>query len=337
VQQCLEQVRTFAAPEYYTTTDATRDLEAVRLALGGPLLNVIGISYGTRMAQQYAGRYPNSIRSVVLDSVVPNTLFLPMDHARNLESALRMEFALCTQDRRCQKAFDDPYQTLYHLRDHLRTHPEEVIARDPNTFEPQQQTMTAADLAGIVRMYLYSPLTASLLPLMLHEADHGNFQPLLSQKKLIADTLGAEISGGMELSVMCSEDAAGVSPRPEDAGTLIGNALVEHVKDACAIWPHGQMPADFHQPWTSSVPTLVIEGQYDPVTPPANGEEVVRTLHQGRLLLAPGEGHGVIGAGCMPKLVSQLIDDLRPEKIDASCLKELGDTPAFVDFNGPTP
>jgi pimeloyl-ACP methyl ester carboxylesterase len=337
VQQCLDHLRTFAAPEHYTTIDASRDLEAVRQAMGAPQLDVIGISYGTRAAQQYAGHYPAAIRSVVLDSTVPNRLALPSEHARNLESALRAELALCTQNQRCQQNFGDTYKTLYRLRDHLRGHPEDVAMRDPNTFEPTHLTMSAPDLAAIVRIYLYSPLTASLLPLMLHEADHGDYEPLLGQKKLIADSLGAEISSGMELSVICSEDADLLNARPEDNDTLIGNAMIDRTKAACSVWPKGERPVDFHQPWTSGLPTLVLAGQYDPVTPPAYGEEVLKTLSHARLLFAPGAGHGVIGAGCMPRLVEQFVDELQPEKIDVTCLKELGDTPAFVDFNGPAP
>jgi pimeloyl-ACP methyl ester carboxylesterase len=337
VEQCLEHLRSFASPQYYTTTDASRDLEAVRQALGAPQLNVVGISYGTRAAQQYAGRYPGAIRSVVLDSTVPNMLVLGSEHARNLESAMRAEFALCTRNQRCDQNFGDTYQTLYRLRDHLRGHPEQVAMRDPNTFEPTRLTMSAPDLAGIVRMYLYSPLTASLLPLMLHEADHGNYEPLLSQKKLLSDSLGAEISSGMELSVICSEDADLMTPRPEDVQTLIGNAMIDRIREACSVWPKGQRPDDFHQPWTSSAPVLVLAGQYDPVTPPAYGQEVLKTLSHARLLLAPGQGHSVVAAGCMPRLVSQFVDELQPEQIDAECLKELGDTPAFVDFNGPPP
>lgn len=337
VQQCLDYLRTYSAPEHYTTTDANRDLEAVRQALGAPLLNVIGISYGTRAAQQYAGHYPNAIRSVVLDSTVPNTLALGSEHAQNLEAALRSEFALCTRSADCEKKFGDTYKTLYRLRDHLRGHPEEVAMRDPNSFEPTRLTMNASDLAGIVRLYLYSPLTASLLPLMLHEADHGNYEPILGQKKLISDSLGAEISGGMELSVICSEDGDLLTARPEDADTLMGNAMLDRLKQACGVWPNGGRPQDFHQAWTSAVPVLVLAGQYDPVTPPRYGEEVVKTLSHSRLLLVPGQGHGVIGAGCMPKLVSRFVDELQPDKLDAKCLQVLGDTPTFVDFNGPPP
>jgi pimeloyl-ACP methyl ester carboxylesterase len=277
------------------------------------------------------------VRSLVLDSTVPNELALGSEHARNLEAALRQQFELCTKDARCQGKFGDTYQTLYRLRDRLREQPAVVTLRDPNSFEPAHVQMGAEDLAAIVRFYAYSPLTAALLPLMLHEADQGNYEPLLSQKKMLADSLGTEISGGMELSVICTEDADLLSSNAADGTTLMGESTIERIKSACSIWPKGQRPADFHQPFASALPVLILEGQYDPVTPPAYGEQVLKNLTHARLLVAEGQGHGVGAAGCMPKLVGEFVDDLEPSKLNASCLNALGDTPAFVDFNGAPP
>ena len=223
VRQCLASVRTHATPEHYTTSDAIRDLEAVRQALGAPPLDLIGVSYGTRVAQQYAARYPGAVRSVVLDSAVPNTLALGSDHARNLERVLQSLFARCNADDPCRRSFGDSYATLYRLRDELRARPQSVTLRDPFTYQPLQLEFSADDLSAIVRINAYSPISAALLPLALYQADHGNYAPLLSQKKWISDDLGSQITGGMELSVVCAEDADLLSARPEDAGTLLGN------------------------------------------------------------------------------------------------------------------
>jgi pimeloyl-ACP methyl ester carboxylesterase len=337
VQRCLAQVRSFAAPEHYTTTDAIRDLEAVRQALGAPRLNLVGLSYGTRVAQQYAARYPASVRSVVLDSVVPNALALGSDHARNLERALQSLSARCNADEHCRQSFGDSYATLYRLRERLRAQPQSLTARDPSSFEPLKLEFGAEDLAAIVRFNTYSPLTAALLPLTLYQADHGNYAPLLGQKKWISDDLGSQITGGMELSVVCAEDAELLAVRPEDAATLLGNDQIAKIQSACTVWPRGHRPAQFHEPFTSALPVLLLAGQYDPVTPPAYATDLLRTLTDARLLLAPGQGHGVIGAGCMPKLVRQFIEDLKPRSLDDRCLLQLGDTPAFVDFNGASP
>jgi pimeloyl-ACP methyl ester carboxylesterase len=183
LRRCLAQLAPRAAPQYYTTSDAVRDLEDVRQALGAPTLDLIGISYGTRVAQQYARRYPLAVRSMVLDSPVPNTLALLSEHARNLERALREIFARCRQDARCAQRFGDPYATLYRLRDELRARPRLVELRDPSSFQALRRTMTAADLATVVRLYAYSPLSAALLPLMLQEAVGGDYAPLLGQSR----------------------------------------------------------------------------------------------------------------------------------------------------------
>jgi pimeloyl-ACP methyl ester carboxylesterase len=337
VQQCLAALRTHAAPEHYTTSDAIRDLEAVRQALGAPQLDLLGISYGTRVAQQYARHYPGSVRSVVLDSVVPNTLALGNDHARNLEQVLKSLFARCSADDACRRSFGDSYATLYRLRDRLRVRPQSLTVRDPASYEPLHLDFGADDLASVVRIDAYSPITAALLPLTLSQADHGNFEPLVSQRKWIADDLASLITGGMELSVVCAEDADLLAPRPEDAGTLLGNDQIAKIQSACSVWPRGERPADFHAPLASALPVLILEGQYDPVTPPAYGRAMLPTLSNARLLLAPGQGHGVIGAGCMPRLVDQFIDQLAPRSLDDRCLLQLGATPAFIDFNGPSP
>jgi hypothetical protein len=82
---------------------------------------------------------------------------------------------------------------------------------------------------------------------------------------------------------------------------------------------------------------LILEGELDPVTPPRYGEQVLKGLGNGRLLVAKGQGHNVIGRGCLPKLVDDFVGKLRPQELDAKCLDTLGPTPAFIDFNGSSP
>ena len=336
-QECLAVVEKKADPRYYTTSIAVEDLEAVRAALGGPQFDLVGVSYGTRVAQQYLMRHPDGVRSVVLDSVAPNEIVLGEDFASNLENALKAQFSTCVQTPACQKAFGDPYANLFTLRDQLRAKPAEFSYRDPLTFKTDTMHLDQYSLAGLVRMFAYSPETAALLPLSISQGLHGDYTPLVGQAKIITGDLSELTDNGMQMSVLCSEDVDLLAPRPEDANALLGNLLIQGMQAMCDVWPRGTRPVDFHAPLKTDKPVLVLEGELDPVTPPRYGEQVVKNLSNARLIVAKGQGHNVIGRGCIPKVVEDFVADLKPKDLDAKCVDVLADTPAFISFNGAAP
>jgi len=100
------------------------------------------------------------------------------------------------------------------------------------------------------------------------------------------------------------------------------------------VWPKGAVPADFHKPLATDVPALLLSGELDPVTPPAYADQVVKSLPRGRALVLRGQGHNVIGVGCMPKLYAQFLDTADAKALDAKCLDSLVYTPPFTSFNG---
>jgi len=336
-RDCLEQVGQHADPRQYTTTVATHDLEAVRQALGAPQIDLVGVSYGTRMAQQYLMRHPDGVRSIVLDSVVPNELVLGEEFADNLETALKAQFSLCTSAPACAKAFPDPYASLIKLRDALRAKPQSYDFRDPMTFAPTHRRLDDYALAGLVRLFAYTPETAALLPLSIAEGLKGNYTPLAGQSELLIGDLSELRDNGMQTSVICSEDADLLTPRPQDKNTVLGTVLIDVIKAQCEIWPHGTRPPDFHTALKSDKPILVLEGELDPVTPPKYGELALKGLTNARLLVAKGQGHNVIGRGCIPKIVEEFVDKLAPKDLDVACADALGPLPAFINFSGASP
>jgi pimeloyl-ACP methyl ester carboxylesterase len=337
MRECLATIAQDADPALYTTSAAVRDLEAVRQALGAPRFDLVGVSYGTRVAQQYLRRYPDGVRSVVLDSVVPNELALGSEFATNLDAALRAQFAECAKSPACEETFGDTYANLHALHERLAAQPVEVDYRDPRSFEERTRTLDGGTLVGLVRLFAYTPETSALLPLAIAEAGHGNYAPLLGQADLVEDLTGDLATSGMQFSVICAEDADLLEPRPQDAGLLLGDELGAAFRAACEVWPRGTRPADFHEPIESDKPVLVLEGEFDPVTPPRYGEAVVEGLANGRLLVARGQGHNVIGRGCIPTLVERFVETLDAAALDAGCLADLGPIPAFLDYNGAAP
>ncbi|MGH8320092.1 MAG: alpha/beta hydrolase [Steroidobacteraceae bacterium] len=336
-QACLAEIEKTADPRYFTTTDAVGDLIALRHQLGDRLFDLVGVSYGTRVVQQYAMRDPTGVRSIVLDGVLPNRAIVGEDIARNLQDALKADFGLCEAEPACVKAFGDPYTDLAQLRKRIAQDPPVVTYRDPATDIPQTRTLNEGTLVGVVRLFAYSPLTAALLPLSLHQALGGHYAPLMAQSRLIAGQLGRSIDTGMQLAVICTEDVPLLKPDPDAQGTLLGAGFIRDLQRQCTGWPRGQMPTDFHQPLRTGIPTLLLEGQYDPITPPRYGREVLAHLSDARLLIARGQGHYVLDAGCIPRLVDKFITDLQPKTLDAQCLGALRPTPPFVSFNGATP
>ena len=324
-----------ADPRFYTTTDAVRDLDSVRKALGAAKINLVGGSYGTRVAQQYAMHHPDSTRSVVIDGVVPNELVLGSEHARNLDAALALQFKHCQANDTCKKRFgDDLRGQLGTLMARLATTPVSTEYRDPSTGELVTGEVNAGTVAGITRMYSYYPQGAALLPLVLNEAQQGRYGSLMSLAKLLETQVGDQFMHGMQLSVICAEDADLLKNDPADSDTVLGNTLGDTLKAQCGAWPTGTRPADFHTAWTSDIPTLVTSGEMDPVTPPRYGEQVLRTLSNGRHLVLKGQGHGTFAVGCMPKLLGRFLETADAKGLDAKCLDSLDYVPPFTSFNG---
>jgi pimeloyl-ACP methyl ester carboxylesterase len=337
LKDCLQRLAPRAAPQFYSTSAAVRDLEAVRQAIGAPTLNLLGISYGTRVAQQYARNYPQNVRTVVLDSPVPNDLALGSEHARNLDAVLHALSLRCRSEQNCAQQYGDPYALLQRVQAKLRAHPEMLELRDPYTFKSQQQQIGAEGLAQLMRFYAYSPITAALIPYVLKEADEGRYAALLGQTQLVVGEISDSMESGMALSVICSEDADLLRVRPEDEHTVLGNALTASILAACPIWPHAARPVGFREPLRGKVPVLILAGAHDPVTPVRYAESIAAHLDHARLLVLAGQGHGLVGVGCVPRLLEQFVQSADPKGVDATCLKMLGETPLFLDANGAGP
>ena len=333
--RCVDQLDDGSDLRFYTTTDHVQDLDLVRDRVGAGQLNLIGISYGTRVAQQYAARYPEHTRTVTLDSVVPNDLALGGEHARNLEDALTEQFARCRATEACVENLGDPAANLARVRAALEAGDVAPVRfRDPVSGEWISDTPAFSDLAILLRMYAYQPAAAATLPLLLSEASEGNFEPLLAQSRMLLDSVSEAIMHGMQLSVLCTEDYPELEANPEDDTTVLGTELIDFSRAQCEVWPAGERPAGFREPLAGDVPVLAISGELDPVTPPRYGDAVVGHLPNGRHLVLTGQGHNVIGAGCMPELFAQFLETADAKALDADCLSRLRATPPFAGHYG---
>jgi pimeloyl-ACP methyl ester carboxylesterase len=332
--RCAAKLAKSADLRFYSTTDAIADLDAVRAAIGADRINLYGVSYGTRVAQQYAKRYRAHTRTVTLDGVVPNTLVLVNGFAANLERSLDKQFALCIAQKNCGDKLGNPRQRLNALLALVDSAPPLVRYRDAITGDSKEEKLTRGHIATLARMFAYAPTIAGLLPLELFEASQGRYETLMALANLIANTIGESITTGMELSVICTEDVGEMRIDPAATGSLLGNDLVTALQAQCGVWPHGQRPADFRQPLTGATPVLLLSGEFDPVTPPPYGDEVLKSLSNARHLVVRGQGHNVLPVGCMPKIFARFVETADATKLDATCLAKVPYAQPFSGFYG---
>lgn len=328
-------------PRYYTTSEAVRDLDDVRAALGYHKVDLYGVSYGTRVAQHYMRRYPQRVRVAILDGVVPPQLALGPDVAFDAQAAIDSAFARCESNVECKRAFPDIAGTFASLRDRVQAQPLALSIPDPVSAEPTQTQLGAQELSAAVRLLSYSDETLSTLPLLIHEAQTGQPQALAAQYLMIKHSLDTQLASGMHFAVVCSEDAPRWDEHPVSesalAKTYIGAAFMSAMRTICGQWPRGVVDDDFSKPLTSAIPTLVLSGGNDPVTPSRYGEQILPGLSKSRHLVLDGQGHGQLAVGCMPRLITEFIATGNAGSLDDTCLKTVTAAPFLLSRSAPAP
>jgi pimeloyl-ACP methyl ester carboxylesterase len=339
VAACGEKLSKTADLRRYGSEDFVRDLDLVRDALGAQRVNLVGSSYGTRAALVYARRFPDRVRTLVLDGVAPLEMAVGGSFERDAQRAFTLAVGRCTADADCHQAFPDPAGDLAALITSLEKGPRTLSLRDPLTGAPRQVTLDAGTVRRLVLLLSYAPETVSLLPALLAEAKRGDAGPLGALGLSAGRDVQATISRPLQFAVLCAEDEPWFPPDDPaaDRTRYLGRSVRESLSAACRRFPHGTLPASFREPVRSSAPTLLLSGEADPVTPPEWAAIAARNLPSSRQLVLAGQGHGTLGRGCMPKVVERFIEAGKADGLDASCLDAVKPQPFFLDLAGPMP
>lgn len=336
---CLAQLK--GNPRFYTTTVAVRDLDTVRAALGYRQIDLYGISYGTRVALEYLRKFPSHVRSVILDGVVPADWNVGADVSLDAQQALDGIFVRCARQQRCQHAFPNLKNEFALLERNLKLRPASLRLRDPVNAMPINGVLDWNKVAVAIRLMSYSSDTAALLPLLIHQAAIAqDYTPLMAQALIFTNSVNEGIAEGMNAAVLCTEDVPFYAQDTEArraAESYLGGKPVQALIKSCAAWPRGVMQPDFKRPVVSDKPVLLISGEDDPITPPANAAHAAKTLSGSLSLVVPGQGHGNAMRGCVPRLMAQFVAAASPKDLDTHCVSAIRAFPFFINFNGPTP
>jgi pimeloyl-ACP methyl ester carboxylesterase len=328
LQECRERVLAegldFSA---YNSVASAWDLEDLRVALGYERWNLLGGSYGTRLALIAARDLPHGIRAMILDSVSPTDVggddFRHDDFARSLE----LVFRRCEADAACDALFPELEMEFYAAIEELDAEPLVVPMADTARFAEGSITVDGRLFAAGIFQGLY---LQDFIPLVPHA-----IRQIRARNEALVRALAAELAPDpetenpwLQYSVECyeqaplmsEETAAAVQARHPHLPDLAAPSLAA----VCDAW-HAERadPAVLLRPITVDIPTLVAAGEFDPITPPSHGRRVAAALPRSQYFEVPGAGHGaLIRTPCARRLAVAFLNG--PERaLDTSCLDEL--------------
>jgi pimeloyl-ACP methyl ester carboxylesterase len=330
VQACRDAlVAAGIDPGLATSAESAADVEELRLALGYEKWNLYGISYGTRLALTIMRDYPDGIRGVILDSTYPPDADLFAEAPNDLDRSLDKLFADCEADSYCNQEYPSVRTKFRELIADLNANPREIdLGGDSNM--PAAKFVLSGDLfLDWMYGYFYSAGALGFLPGLIWDTANGDYEAA----KMIASgqmEYESSLSYGMYLSIECSEEA------PFGSRDRVGLELERfaHIRGAfrgmgldmyaaCDAWNVPPAPAVENEIVRSDIPTLVMSGDYDPITPPGWGRAVANYLDNSFYFELPAVGHGVIvSEPCGEVLAKNFLADPERDPM-ASCVYTL--------------
>jgi pimeloyl-ACP methyl ester carboxylesterase len=312
----------------YNTVQTAADINDLRIVLGYDQVNLYGTSSGTRTILTVMRNHPEGIRSAILDSVYPPQVGLYSTVALSVDRVFSLVFQRCASDPECSQKYPDLESVFLQTVDELNTSPASV-----------ELSRGAVQVDGgffmdALYQSFYSTSNISSIPAWIDGASRGEFAGLRYMLESILSDVGTLMAIGFEWSLQCHEEvpfesyelgrelAASVPPQ-------IGEYFDSYFEfTLCESWQAGQADPVENTAVSSDIPSLVLAGQYDPVTPPEWGQLAAETLSNHYYYEFPGLGHGIMRSDrCGLEIGLQFLADPESEP-DASCL-EAYTGPAF--------
>ena len=329
---CANRVKaTNANLQAYTTTAVAADLEDLRLALGYNQWNIITFYDGSRLVLTMMRDYPQGIRSVIMDSVIPLQANPLAEWGINIGITFDRLFQHCADDEQCNKAFPQVKSSFYALLTQLDAQPVRVDVADLNSGE-QYKVMLDSDRLINFFITVLNSFNAndalSEVPRMIYQLRDG-------KTEAISRLMGSHppfTSGALAMAqwVGCNEEYHFTTP--EQIAKVNENidlnlqkffdASVEGTTRACAEWGSPGAPAIENQPVTSSIPALLLVGDLNCSTPPAWAEWTAQTLSNSTTVEFYGIGEIVYASSLWSACADNIVDAFLETPIakpDISC------------------
>ncbi len=300
----------------YNSFNNAHDVDAIRRALGYEQWNLLGISYGTRLGLEVMRQHPEGVRSVVLDSVYPPQVDSAAENPQTFIDSYRRVVAACAAEPECA-AEGELAQRFEELVSRFQVEPVQVTVQDFVNGTDDEVYLTGDALIGVITQSLYSPVWFGDLPELATDLENGRtavVEQYLSQQRSTEQFF----SDGMFYAITCHEEISYSDPNevidpPDPFGLrdkfdLASNAG-SNAFPTCEAFANGRAAPVANEPVVSDIPTLLLAGEFDPVTPVSWAEEAAEDLANSFLVVSPSASHGVTGSACVTGIVADFLDD----------------------------
>ncbi len=306
----------------FNSVENARDVEALRQVFGYDEINFYGVSYGSELAQFVIREVP-AVRAAILDAVVPIAYDLLYEPARAQQMIGERYLLGCKEDARCNEAFPNLAERYLAMIDRLNKNPVDLTIYPREGERNELPVRLTGDLLEDVLFSALYGNVSSIVPLIIHQADQGDFALLASV--LLPSQLGSStIAEAMHFSVVCAELSK--SSAPPDLSDVLPRLVAATRESAemqmavCRAWDIEQLPVEQVAPVRSDKPILLISGAFDPITPPVYGDSLLPQFPEAQHVVFPGGTHGqVVRNVCASGLVAGFLDD-PASPVDTSCV-----------------
>ncbi len=257
----------------YNATESAADVNDIRLALGYEKISLYGISYGTRLAQEVMRTFSPVLKSVVIDSVIPPQIDRSADTMYSIDESLKKVFATCKAQTNCNTKYPNLEVTYQDLYNSLNIKPLEVV------LGKQKFQLNGDAMQGFIFTSLYSADGIAELPQIISNLKAGKSTALQgSFIEQFVDSVNSSISFGAFITHECRGEIAFSSIEklrityaalPQWANffrNAVGMAS-ENIFGLCQNLGLTVPSGLENTAVTSNVRTLLIAGEFDPVTP----------------------------------------------------------------------
>ena len=330
----------------YNTIENARDVKALRTALGYERWNVWGISYGTLLGQAYIKEDPEGILAVVLDAIVPlDARDDPISWrvVNWYDRDLKKLDELCQADSSCAKRFPDLGERVRATAQTAMENPVAVDVKDTESY-PTGKAYILSDVAAFLPFgLLYEQSNYPVLPAIIHawaDAFENRDEKLFKALAIALSENDLGGSQGMFDAIMCNDgyrDAAVVSfaldraEFPELTNAVLPDGDSEAWVQMCNELGMTSRPRDDFAAVETDIPTLLVEGDMDPITPPPLAHVIAPGFSNATYVEFPYAGHGPTrSVECAGDMLNKFYDDPTAAP-DLGCVDEM-EPPEFVSL-----